>query len=67
MLPNCLVKMALIRVFIPLSMFTMDALNRIETNQGKFKHITYRSGMGKTFLDNATFASEDVLSREGHE
>src|SRR5882724_13405328 len=28
----------------------------------KYKHITYGSGMGKTFLNEATFPTEDELS-----
>ena len=54
-LPDCLVQMALNCVFIPLSMLTTDSLNRIETDQVKYKHIIYSSGAGKKFLDEAVF------------
>jgi len=44
-------------------MLTMVALNNIETNQDvKYKCITYSSGAGKTFLDEAAFPTEDKLS-----
>ena len=44
-------------------MLTTVALNKIETNQDmKYKHITYSSGAGKTFLDEAAFLAEDDLS-----
>ena len=62
-LPDCLIQMALIHIFIPLSMLTTVTLNDIEMNQDiKYKHITYSSGAGKTFLDEATFPTEDELS-----
>ena len=61
-LPECLVKMALNIVFIPLSMLMMESLNGIETNQVKNKHVTYGSGTGRTFLDDAVCSSEDSLS-----
>jgi len=51
-LPDSLLQMAQSRLFIPLSMLTMSALNRIETNQNvKYKCLTYGLGIGKTFLD----------------
>jgi|SRR5882724_10271003 len=46
-------------------MLTTDSLNRIETNQLKYKHITFNSGTSKTFLDEAMFSSEDTLSDFG--
>jgi len=65
-LPDCLIQMALNCIFIPLSMLTTATLNNIETNQDvKYKHITYSSGMGKTFLDEAAFPTEDKLSNFG--
>ena len=40
-----------------------SAHNRIETNQNvKYKHTTYSPGIGKTFLDNTVFCSEDDLN-----
>jgi len=55
--------MALNHVFIPLSMLTTATLNNIETNQDvKYKHITYGTGTGKTFLDETAFVAEDTLS-----
>jgi len=62
-LPDCLIQMALNCIFIPLSMLTTVMLNNIEMNQDiKYKCITYSSGVGKTFLDEATFPTEDELS-----
>src|SRR5882724_407707 len=62
-IPDCLLQMALNRVFIPLSMLTTVALNNIEINQDmKYKCLTNGSGMGKTFLDKCSFPSEDQLS-----
>jgi len=44
-------------------MLTTVTLNNIETNQDmKYKHLTYGSGIGKTFLDKSSFPSEDQLS-----
>jgi len=44
-------------------MLTTVALNNIKTNQDmKYKCLTYGSGIGKTFLDEAAFPSEDPLS-----
>ena len=44
-------------------MLTTLTLNNIEMNQDvKYKHITYGSGMCKTFLDEAAFPTEDELS-----
>ena len=58
--PECLLQIVLNHIFIPLSMLMTDSLNRIETNQNvKYKHINYRSGVGKHFLDEASFASKD--------
>jgi len=54
--------MALNCGFIPLCMLTTYSLNRIKMNQVKYKCISYGSGMGKTFLDKASFSSEDYLS-----
>jgi len=51
------------QVTIPLSMLMTVALNNIETNQNvKYKWITYGSGIGKTFLDDTLFLTEDQLS-----
>jgi len=53
-LPDCLIQMALNHIFIPLSMLRTVSLNNIKTNQDmKYIHITYGSGAGKTFLDEA--------------
>jgi len=61
-LPDCLVQMALNCVFIPLSILTTIALNNIEMDQNvKYKHITYGSGAGNTFLDEFSFPTEDQL------
>src|SRR5882724_4203035 len=63
MLPDCLIQMALNCVFIPLLMLMTVTLNNIETNQDvKYKHITYGTGTGKTFLDETAFVAEDTLS-----
>jgi len=44
------------------SMLMTITLNNIETNQDiKYKHITYRMGTGKTFLDKVAIVAEDVL------
>src|SRR5882672_4467061 len=62
-LPDCLMQMALSHVFIQLSMLTTVVLNNIETNQNvKYKKLAYGSGAGQTFLDEASFPSEDQLS-----
>jgi len=62
-LPDMLLQMVLNKVFIPLSMLMTSALNRIEINQNvKYKCLTYSPGIGKSFLDNAAFCSEDNLS-----
>ena len=62
-LPDSLIQMALNCIFIPLSILTTVTLNNIETNQDvKYKHITYSSGAGKTFLDKTAFVAEDKLS-----
>ena len=59
---DCLVQMALNKIFIPLSMLTMSSLNRIEHNDVKYKHLNYGSGAGKTFLDDSSFPAEDELN-----
>jgi len=61
-LPDCLVQMALNKIFMPLSMLTMASLNRIEHNNMKYKQLNYGSGAGKTFLDESSFLAEDELN-----
>jgi len=61
-LPDCLIQMALNKVFIPLTMLMTASLNRIENNDIKYKHINYGMGAGKTFLDEACFSLEDDLN-----
>jgi len=62
-LPDALLQMAVNKIFIPLPMLTTCALNWIKMNQDvKYKHLTYGPGMGKTFLDESSFSSEDKLS-----
>jgi len=61
-LPDCLVQMALNKVFIPLSILTTASLNRIEHNDVKFKRLNYGSGACKTFLDETCFVLEDELN-----
>ena len=61
-LPDFLIQMTLNKVFIPLSMLTIDSLNRIKMNQDvNYKHISYGSGLGKIFLNETCFPSEDDL------
>ena len=44
-------------------MHTKSAFNNIESNQDvKYKSLTYGSGIGKTFLDETSFPTEDQLS-----
>ena len=44
-------------------MLMTSSLNCIKMNQNiKYKHVSYRAGMGKSFLDKACFSFEDKLN-----
>jgi len=45
-LPDCLIQMALNKIFIPLSMLTTASLNKIEHNEAKFKQVIMVLGPG---------------------
>ena len=55
--------MAYLKLFIPLSLLTTAALDRIQFNDGlKFHKILFSNGAGKHSLDTSLFPTELSLS-----
>jgi len=62
-IPNAILQMAYLKLFIPLSMLTTSALTNIHANNSlKYHKIPFHNGAGKPSLDKLIFPSEDSLS-----
>src|SRR5882672_8720279 len=62
-IPNAILQMAYLKLFIPLSMLTTSALTRIHANDGlKYHKIPFGNGTGKQSLDELIFPPEESLS-----
>ena len=58
-----ILQMAYLKLYIPLSMFTTTALDKIQFNDGlKFHKIIFGNGIGKHFLDISTFLQEHTFT-----
>ena len=63
LIPNPILQMAYLKLFIPLSLLTTVALDRIEFNDGlKFHKIIFGNGIGKHSFDVSSFPTEQSLS-----
>src|SRR6266481_6700452 len=62
-LPDTILHMAHNRIYIPLSLLTITALNQIQLNHNvKFRKISFGNSAGKTSIDEASFPPEDSLT-----
>ena len=61
--PNAILQMVYGKAYIPLSMLTAAALNRIRSNHG-LKHVKIPNSTVKQTLDPSQFGNEDDLSFE---
>ena len=62
-IPNPILQMAYLKLFIPLSLLTTIVLDRIEFNDGlKFHKIIFGNWIGKHSLDISSFPTEQSLS-----
>ncbi|KAF8574356.1 hypothetical protein K439DRAFT_1624388 [Ramaria rubella] len=62
-IPASILQMAFNKLYIPLSMLTTSALNRIRNNENlKFQKIPFGDGAGKQSLDESQFPLESSLT-----
>src|SRR5882724_9185406 len=63
-LPNAILQMDFLKLYIPLSMLTTSALTKIQANDGlKYHKIPYGNGAGKQSLNKTIFPAENILSK----
>jgi hypothetical protein len=64
-IPDAILHMAFNRVYIPLSLLTPCAMDRIRCNQNlRAKKMYFGHGAGQLFLDHTNFPHEDSLSKD---
>jgi len=62
-IPNAILQMAYMKLYIPLSMLTTSALSKIRLNDGlKYYKIPFGNGAGRQSLDESIFPAENMLS-----
>jgi len=62
-LPNAILQMAYLKLYIPLSMLTTSALSKIRSNDGlKYHKIPFSNGASCQSLDKSIFPPESALS-----